>query len=144
MSDFVLDASLTLQWFLDDENDRQYSLEVLGSLSGQRAIVPIPWFYEVGSGLLRAYRRQRILFEQVEGFLTQLKRLPIDVANVPADGILELPGLAQKHNLTNYDAAYLALALRPGLPLATSDAALRRVAAGAGVEAFGKNPNLRP
>jgi predicted nucleic acid-binding protein len=143
VSDFVLDASLALQWFLDDEKDRQYSLEVLDSFTRQRAVVPALWFYEVGSGLLRAYRRKRILLHQVEEFLTELKVLPIDVANVAVEEILQLPALAQKHNLTNYDAAYLAIALRLGLPLATSDSALRRVAANAGVEPFIKNPNPR-
>ena len=47
MSDFVLDASLTLQWFLEDEADRNYSLAVLASLSEKRTLVPLLWFYEV-------------------------------------------------------------------------------------------------
>ena len=59
MSDFVLDASLALQWFLDDETDRKYSLSVLAGLSEKRALVPILWFYEVGNGLLMAHRRKR-------------------------------------------------------------------------------------
>jgi len=56
VSDFVLDASLALQWFLVDEADRQYSLSVLSSLSEKQAAVPVLWFYEVGNGLLMAYR----------------------------------------------------------------------------------------
>ena len=47
MSDLVLDASLALQWFLEDETGRQYGLSVLASLSTKRAVVPILWFYEV-------------------------------------------------------------------------------------------------
>ena len=133
MSDLVLDASLTLQWFLEDEAGRQYGLNVLASLSTKRAVVPILWFYEVGNGLLMAYRRKRITFDQIDGFLTRLKALPIDAAEqVPTD-LLELPVLAQKHSLTNYDAAYLALAMRLNLPLATTDGDLRRAAATAGV-----------
>lgn len=54
MSDVVLDASLALQWFLEDENDRNYSLAILSSLSEKRAVVPILWFYEIGNGLLMA------------------------------------------------------------------------------------------
>jgi len=133
VSDVVLDASLALQWFLEDESGRQYGLSVLTSLSSKRAVVPILWFYEVGNGLLMAYRRKRITFDQIDGFLTRLKALPIDAAQqVPAE-ILELPAIAQKHSLTNYDAAYLALAMRFRLPLATTDAELRRAAAAAGV-----------
>jgi predicted nucleic acid-binding protein len=134
VSDLVLDASLTLQWFLEDEAGREYGLRVLASLSTKRAAVPILWFYEVGNGLLMANRRKRITPEQIDGFLSRLKALPIDAAQqVPSD-ILELPALAQKHGLTNYDSAYLALAMRLNLPLATTDAELRRAATAAGVE----------
>ncbi len=133
MSDLVLDASLTLQWFLEDETGREYGLGVLASLSTKRAAVPILWFYEVGNGLLMALRRKRITLDKIDGFLTRLKALPIDAAGQVPSEILELPTLAQKHGLTNYDAAYLALAMRLNLPLATTDADLRRAAAAAGV-----------
>ena len=124
MSDLVLDASLALQWFLQDESG------VLASLSSKRAAVPILWFYEVGNGLLVAYRRKRITFDQIDGFLTRLKALPINAAQQVPTEILELPAIAQKHSLTSYDAAYLVLAMRFRLLLATTDAELRRAAAG--------------
>jgi predicted nucleic acid-binding protein len=133
VSDFVLDASLTLQWFLEDEADRNYSLAVLASLSEKRTSVPLLWFYEVGNGLLMAYRRKRITFDQIGGFLTRLRALPIEAAQQTPSEIFELPVLAQSHNLTNYDAAYLALANRLNLPLATTDSELRKAAASAGV-----------
>lgn len=129
----MLDASLALQWFLEDEADRKYSVGVLASLSEKRAVVPPLWFYEVGNGLLMAYRRKRIPLHQMEGFLTRLKALPIEPAEQSPAEILNLPALAQTHGLTNYDAAYLALALRLGLPLATTDADLRKAATAAGV-----------
>lgn len=134
MSDFVLDASLTLQWLLEDEADRSYSLAVLASLSEKRAAVPSLWFYEVGNGLLTACRRKRISLDQIDGFLTRLKALPIDVAQESAFELLELPPLAQTYGLTNYDAAYLAVSLRTNLPLATTDANLPRAASAAGVK----------
>jgi len=130
----VLDASLTLQWFLEDEADRRYALNVLISLSRKRAAVPVLWFYEVGNGLLMAHRRNRITFDQVEGFLTRLRDLPIQLVQQASTEIFSLPAIAQKHRLTNYDAAYLELAMRLGLPLATTDADLRKVAAAASVE----------
>ncbi len=133
MSDLVLDASLALQWFLEDESGREYGLSVLASLSSKRAAVPILWFYEVGNGLLMAHRRKRITFDQIDGFLTRLKALPIDAAQQAPSEILELPAIAQKHSLTNYDAAYIALALRLRLPLATTDTDLRKAAVAAGV-----------
>ena len=133
MSDMVLDASLALQWFLTDEADRKYGLNVLATLSSKRAVVPTLWFYEVGNGLLMACRRKRITFDQIHGFLTRMKALPIDAAKHSPSEIFELPAMAQKHNLTNYDAAYLALAIQLRLPLATTDADLRRAATAAGV-----------
>ena len=129
MSVFVLDASLTLQWFLEDEANREYSLAVLASLSENRALVPVLWYYEVGNGLMMAHRRKRITVEQIDGFLTRLKRLPIDVAEAVPTELLELPSFAIENGLTNYDAAYLVLAMRLNLPLATSDALLRKVSA---------------
>ncbi len=134
MSDLVLDASLALQWFLEDEAGRQYGLSVLATFSTKRAVVPILWFYEVGNGLLMAYRRKRITLDQIDGFLKRLKALPIEAAQETPNELLELPAIAQKHSLTNYDAAYLALAIRFHLPLATTDADLRRAATAANVE----------
>ena len=63
---------------MEDESGRQYGLSALASLSDKRAMVPIVWFYEVGNGLLMAHRRKRITFDQIDGFLTRLKALPID------------------------------------------------------------------
>ena len=80
-----------------------------------------------------AYRRKRITFDQIDGCLTRLKALPIDAAQQGPTEILELPAIAQKHSLTSYDAAYLALAMRFRLALAKTDAELRRAAAAAGV-----------
>ena len=133
MSDLVLDASVALQWFLEDEAGRDYSLAVLGSLSTRQAAVPTLWFYEIGNALLMACRRKRITFGQIDGFLTRLQALPIEAAQQSPREILELPALAQKHSLTNYDAAYLSLALRLNLPLATTDADPLRAAAATGV-----------
>ena len=134
MNDFVLDASLALQWFLEDEADRKYSLEVLSSLSRKSAVVPLLWFYEVGNGLVMAQRRKRIRPNQIQEFLARLRTLPIDATEQTASEILNLPQLAQAHQLTNYDAAYLALAIATNLPLATNDSALRKAAAPAGVK----------
>lgn len=97
MNDLVLDASVALQWFLEDEADRQYSLAVLSSLSKKRAVVPSLWFYEVGNGLLMAQRRKRIRLPQVQEFLTRLRLLPIDATEQTPSEILALPALAHTH-----------------------------------------------
>src|SRR6266446_352620 len=58
-----------------------------------------------------AYRRKRIVQDQIDGFLARLKNLPIEAASQTPAEVLELPAFAQSHNLTNYDAAYLSIAL---------------------------------
>ena len=136
MSELVLDASLALQWFLEDEADREYSLNVLTSLAEKRALVPVLWFYEIGNGLLMAHRRKRISLDQIGGFLKRLTALPIEAAPQPPGELFELPALAHAKGLTNYDAAYLALAIRSNLPLATTDSDLRKAAASASVRIF--------
>jgi predicted nucleic acid-binding protein len=136
VSELVLDASLALQWFLEDEINRDYSLNVLAALSIKTASVPPLWLYEVGNGLVMACRRKRITSNQIDGFLFRLKSLPIEIAARNDDEIFALPSLAETHNLTNYDAAYLSLAMRLRIPLATTDTALVRAAVAAGVSIY--------
>jgi predicted nucleic acid-binding protein len=133
LSEIAIDASLTLQWFLEDETDRGYSLSILEQLSADSAIVPVLWFYEIGNGLTMACRRKRITTQQVEEYLAKIRRLPIHAENADPPGILRLPDVARAYELTNYDAAYLELAMRRGVALATTDNALRRAANKAGV-----------
>ena len=133
MSEIVIDASLALQWFLEDETDRGYSLGVLKRLSEDSAIVPFLWFYEVGNGLTMACRRKRISYQQATEYLTRVRQLPIFADPAESDLILDLTDLARTYELTNYDAAYLDLAIRRNIALATTDEALKRAAAKAGV-----------
>jgi predicted nucleic acid-binding protein len=134
VSEFAVDASLTLQWFLEDELDRGYSLAVLQRLSQDKAVVPFLWFYEIGNGLTTACRRKRITTQQVTEYLTRVRRLPIVPDSPdPARTLTTLPELALEYELTNYDAAYLEIAIRRNIALATTDDALRRAATKAGV-----------
>lgn len=134
MSQWVIDASLALQWFLEDESDRGYSLAVLARLEDNEAVVPILWFYEVGNGLTMAHRRKRITLLQVTEYLGKVEALPIQVISQGTETILQLTHLAQAHSLTNYDASYLDLASRLHLPLASTDRSLRRAAQAVRVE----------
>ena len=133
MSEFVLDASLALRWFLEDETNREYSLKILDSLGEKQAAVPLLWFYEISNGLLMAYRRKRITVEQIDAFLTRLEALPIEVSAQRPREILELAALARDQGLTVYDSAYLALAKQLSLPLATTDSDLRKAASVLGI-----------
>jgi predicted nucleic acid-binding protein len=131
---FVVDASVALKWFLADEDDRAGSLALLRSVSGaNRPVVPSLWLYEIGNALTVAMRRKRITSEQLEEMLQMLEEMPLDIDPPDRADLLRLPHLARKHGLTAYDAAYLSLALRDGLALATSDLALRKAALAEGV-----------
>jgi predicted nucleic acid-binding protein len=133
LSEIAIDASLALQWFLEDEVDRGYSLAVLQDLSKASAVVPVLWFYEVGNGLTMAVRRKRIAIQQRTEYLARIPQLPISADQPDRAIILSLPDLAHSYDLTNYDAAYLELAVRRKIALATTDEALRRAAGKAGV-----------
>jgi predicted nucleic acid-binding protein len=135
VSAFVLDTSIALKWFLEDENDRAYSLAILRSLSDEyRPIVPWLWYYEMANVLLIQVHRKRVVFEEVKAFLSLIGEMAIDIDAPDKVTILQLPYLASKHRLTSYDAAFLELANRLQLPLATSDKDLIRAASECGVQ----------
>ena len=134
MPAFVLDTSIALKWFLADEDDRADSLILLKSISEtSRPVVPWLWFYEMGNALTVAVRRNRIAIEQLEEILQMLEQMPIDIDPPDRADLLRLSHVARKHTLTTYDAAYLSLALREKLPLATADQALKKAALAEGL-----------
>jgi predicted nucleic acid-binding protein len=128
---FVVDASVTLAWCFEDEATPQTEA-ILDLLIEDTAIVPAQWELEVSNVLLMAERRSRLTEAQSARFVTLLGQLPIhvDSASVELGGVL---ATGRRHVLTAYDAAYLVLAEREGVRLATMDAKLRKAAQDAGV-----------
>jgi predicted nucleic acid-binding protein len=126
----VLDASITASWHFPDEQNAR-SDTVLDGLERDSAIVPMHWWFEIRNVLLLGERRRRSSKQDTVDFLTWLIKLPIRNAPLPDDG--EVLALARKHKLTFYDAAYLELALREGLALATLDKQLIAAAHAEGV-----------
>ena len=120
----MLDASVAAAWCLDDESD-VYSLAALRLLAVGGVMVPHLWGVEVANTLLTAERRGLISTKDVNRACTSLLSLPIAVDPVARDRALTtVLRLARLHGLTSYDAAYLELAIRHDLPIATLDAAL--------------------
>ena len=129
----VLDASLALSWALPDEASA-YGDAVLGTVAASGAVVPGVWPHEMANGLLMAQRRGRYTTAQRMAFVEELLRLPIEVEASSARAILDGQAvLAERYGLTAFDAAYLDLALRRGIPLATQDKAMKAAAGKAGV-----------
>jgi predicted nucleic acid-binding protein len=129
MSDeFVIDNSVVMTWCFKDEN-RRYSDFILNKLEIATALVPSIWPLEVTNVLLVAERRKRISEADSTRFIALLSELPISVDQEPPERMIkEIFALARKHNLSSYDASYLDLAMRKGLPLATLDKNLLAVA----------------
>jgi predicted nucleic acid-binding protein len=136
MGPFVLDASLTLSWCFADEAS-EFSSAALRHLSKSFAIVPAVWPFEVANVLAIAEKRQRITPTGVDDFLEVLRRLPIQIERRDATWICQsvLP-LSRAFGLSAYDAAYLELAKREDLPIATLDQNLVKVAGRIGVPSF--------
>ena len=119
MEPFVVDASLTLSWCFADEAT-PYSRAVLATLETTYAVVPALWPFEVANVLAHAERKQRITQEGIAEFLETLRRLPIQIERREVLWLWEaiLP-LVRQHRLSAYDAAYLELAKRERMSLAT-------------------------
>jgi predicted nucleic acid-binding protein len=134
----VLDASVSFAWCIEQEKT-PLSERVLDMLAaGAEAVVPSVWVLEVSNALLAAERRKRITTAQSDGFLQKLTGFAISIDPAEMTRAFDrVQPLARQHNLTAYDAAYLELALRRHLPLATLDTALIKAARALGVPLLG-------
>jgi len=129
MKTFVLDASLALEWFAVGA-----STEVLAKrslLDDHVAVVPTLWRFEVMNAVTTWRRRGDISHADCAVLLHDIMQIPFGTVD---EGDPELVvSLASAHGLSAYDAAYLRVAMITGDPLATLDAALKRVANEVGV-----------
>jgi len=138
---FVLDASVTMSWLLADgkRTDLAYASTVLEALKNPdvRVVVPAIWALEVANVIARAEHYKLLNEAQSEAFLAMLAGLGSEEDPAGGDTALgDTLQLARRYQLSVYDASYLELALRRGLPLATLDSDLRKAATRAGVVRF--------
>ncbi|MDR1264160.1 MAG: type II toxin-antitoxin system VapC family toxin [Propionibacteriaceae bacterium] len=127
----VVDASVAVAWCFEDESTPATD-QILARVAAEGATVPPLWCYEVANALLTARRRQRLAEADAQRFLALLDRLPIEPEPAAPDATALL-ATAQAHGLSAYAAAYLLLAQRLGLELATLDSALAQAARDSGV-----------
>jgi predicted nucleic acid-binding protein len=131
---FVIDASVAASWFLPDEG-HAVAAAARERLGDDKGIVPALWWFEMRNIFVVNERRGRLDSEKTEQFLSLLDRLPIRLDSRPdSDSVL---WLARQHRLTAYDAAYLELARREGIPIATLDDSLGRAAQAEGIALIG-------
>jgi predicted nucleic acid-binding protein len=131
---FVLDCSTAVAWCFQDEGS-EYADRILDRLNHSSAIVPAIWALEVANVLLVAQRRKRIDFAESQLFLSRLQTLPIRIdEETSVRAWADIFPLASRLTLSSYDAAYVELAIRHDIPLATLDNHLRKCAMKARVE----------
>lgn len=134
MSVFVPDASATVAWCFKDESSEWTEALLARFKAGDTAIVPQHWSGEVANSILVAMRRGRITKDKIARLFGDLLALPIRVDSTSRETTFgEVFACAEKYKLTVYDAAYLELAIRQSIPLATLDSDLRNAAQAAGV-----------
>ena len=126
--DFVIDNSVVMAWCFEDEANA-YSDGIQETLIDHKALVPAIWPLEVANVLLVAERKKRISKAHSGHFIALLSQLPIEVVPSVSDAVFhEILALAREHSLSSYDASYLDLAIRKGLPIASQDKAILRAA----------------
>ena len=128
MTGFVIDCSVAVTWCFEDEATPA-SDGLLERLGAEAAAAPAIWPLELGNVLVMAERRGRVNATQVAEFVSLLRELPVAIEEeTPQRAFDEVLALARNEGLTTYDASYLELAMRLGVPLATQDKELRLAA----------------
>lgn len=131
---FVLDNSVALAWCFEDEQTEPI-MALLDRVVDDGAVAPQLWPIEALNGLLTAERRGRIAPSTRHQMFAQLSQLPVELDDEMGGRAWTLTAaMAERYGLTAYHAAYLELAVRRLLPLATRDEALMKAAAAAGVD----------
>ena len=137
---FVLDTSVTMRWFFGDGKPQElaYAGKVLDAMKDASALVPVTWGLEVANVIAKAEAKGLVTEARSGAFLEMLEGVDIEVdAATFARALSDTLQLARRYKLSAYDASYLELALRLGIPLATLDEDLQKAARKAGVKKFG-------
>ena len=133
MTAFIIDASIVAAWLLPDE-ESDIAEAAMDRLIKNEAAAPDLLLHEMRSILLKAEKRKRIAGDDILTALIRLRQLPIRIIGEGDDATVIR--LARKHQLSAYDAAYLALALTESVPLATLDMKLQQAAIAENVALF--------
>jgi predicted nucleic acid-binding protein len=133
---FVLDCSIAMAWYFVDESSA-YADAIARQLPDRTAVVPLNWSLEVANSLIVGERRKRSTQAQAASFIKNLAAMPITIDDETNLHVWTTTlNLARTHNLSAYDAAYLELALRRGLPLASLDEKLNDAAKAVGIALY--------
>ena len=131
---FVLDASVAACWVFDDE-DHPIAALALERIRADEARVPSLWWFEIRNVLIMNEGRKRLTESDTAAFLRGIARMRLTIDRAPGEA--DVLALARRRRLSVYDASYLELARREGLPLATLDIALANAARAEAVSLIG-------
>jgi len=139
---FVLDNSVAMRWLLNDGSDAdlQYAHSILGRIAhdAARPHGPCTLPLEAANVIARAEARGLLTQARSAAFIELLDRVQIELdAETASRALSDTLALSRRFGLSSYDASYLELALRRGLPLATLDSALRAACGQTDVPVFG-------
>ncbi|MGH8759910.1 MAG: type II toxin-antitoxin system VapC family toxin [Burkholderiales bacterium] len=129
---FVLDNSVVTGWYIPDQAT-PYTQSIAKRLETDRAIVPALWQLEFANVLKTACTRGKLSLDNAREIVVTIAALPIELDSGLAPSPRQLLELAMRYSLSSYDAAYLELALRHGIPIACQDAKLKEASLQAGV-----------
>jgi predicted nucleic acid-binding protein len=121
---FIIDASVVIAWAFKEQHAT--AERALARIQTEEAIVPALWWYELRNVLVLGERQKRLAERETARFLRDISRLTITIDSSPNEA--QVLTLSRRHRLTVYDAAYLELAGREALPLATLDEELATAA----------------
>ena len=139
---FVLDNSVTMRWFFGDGKPQElaYARDVLEAMKTADAVVPVTWGLEVANVIVKAEAKGLVTEAESQAFIGILDGAAIDLDSATfSQALSDTLQVARRYRLSAYDASYLELALRAGLPLATLDEGLLKAAKRAGVKPFLRN-----
>jgi predicted nucleic acid-binding protein len=132
----IVDASVAVAWAIDNEGEA-ITRGALASALNEGFAAPHHFPIEVANGLLRAERKDRVSRNDIDVFLLDLSKMTMRLDTpIDLDRLRDVLTLGRRYMITPYDAAYVELALRTSLPLATRDSAMAQAAAKAGVKLF--------
>jgi predicted nucleic acid-binding protein len=136
---FVLDNSITMRWLFKNgrKQDLDYAFRLLAAMETSQALVPNLWHLEVVNVLVSAEEDGLLAEAESQTFLEHLRQMPIVTDPATAKAAFDnTVHLARRYRLSAYDAAYLELAIREEVALATLDGELRKAVTKAGVQLF--------
>jgi predicted nucleic acid-binding protein len=128
---FVVDNSVVVGWYFESQAT-PYTDQALDLLANETAHVPALWVLEFSNVLRKALKAGKADTARIQEIIELVKALPISV-DYTSESVESNLALALKYGLTSYDAAYLGLAMRLQLPIATNDGALKEAAGRASV-----------